>query len=77
MAPDQRHPARERKAHRQENLIGKLSPVRGLQRVELIGMNQSPRSENIDLVRPDRADVVERKGQIKNEKGRATDGPRV
>src|SRR5262252_8944495 len=68
MIPDERYAAREGDPHGSENPIRQLSPVSRLDSREIFRINQLPGSENIDLVRPDGADIVKGERDIEGQK---------
>ena len=67
--PNQANRTGKGKPDRQENPIGKLAPVDRLDTMKSVGPDQPPGAENVNLVRPDRPDVIERESQIQEKKG--------
>lgn len=63
MVPDERNGPDKRECHRSKNPVGEFSPVHFLDSME-IGPDKFPSAEDINLHRPDRADIVETKREI-------------
>ena len=77
MIPDKGYASKQRKANWNKDPIGKFVPVFVLDIVERLLINQFPRSENVYLMCPDCANVVEAKGKIEKKKQFWIHGVRV
>ena len=66
--PDKDYASKNRYADRDEHPIGKFVPMLVLHIVECLLVNQFPSSENVYLMRPDCAYVVEAKSEIEKKK---------
>jgi hypothetical protein len=69
--PDERDTADQREANRNENPVNQLTPMHALNLVKAPVFKKLPRAKNIDLVSPDRADVVKRQSKVQEEENGA------
>jgi len=72
MVPDERDAADEGKPDRREDPKRELSPMPVLHAAERGAIEQLPRGKDVDLVGPNRADVVERQCEIQHQERRRT-----
>ena len=68
MIPDENYTAEKREANGNKDPIRKLLPVLVLHVVKRLLVYQFPGSENVYLMCPDGANVVEAKNEIENKK---------
>src|SRR6516164_1010901 len=72
MVPDERDRPDEGERHRGKDPIGKLLPVRDMNGMKRLRIEQFPRPKDIEFVRPDGAHIVEGQGQIREQKDCST-----
>src|SRR5580692_8177044 len=75
VVPEQCDVAQKRESHRGKDPVRNLTKVAHLHLVELCSAYQLPRSEDVDLMCPDRSNVVERKGKIQEKEYARTHHP--